>query len=44
MLAKNGFLDLEEVMDIPGFPGMETLKNKKCVVIECKQKKKKEDK
>ena len=21
MLAKNGFLDLEEVMDIPGFPG-----------------------
>ena len=37
MLAKNGFLDLEEVMDIPGFPGMETLKNKKCVVIECKQ-------
>lgn len=37
MLAKNGFLDLEEVMDIPGFPGMETLKNKKCAVIECKQ-------
>ena len=34
MLAKNGFLDLEEVMDIPG---METLNNKKCVVIECKQ-------
>lgn len=37
MLAKNGFLDVEEVMDIPGFPGMETLNNKKCVVIECKQ-------
>ena len=37
MLAKDGFLDLEEVMDIPGFPGIEVLNNKKCVVIECKQ-------
>lgn len=34
MLAKDGFLDLEEVMDIPG---IEVLNNKKCVVIECKQ-------
>ena len=24
-------------MDIPGFPGIEVLNNKKCVVIECKQ-------
>ena len=37
MLAKDGFLDLEEVMDIPGFPGIEVLNNKKGVVIECKQ-------
>lgn len=37
MLAKNGFLDVEEVMDAPGFPGMDTLKKKKCVVIECQQ-------
>ena len=22
MLAKNGYLDLEEIMDIPGFPGL----------------------
>ncbi|MDO4555383.1 MAG: (2Fe-2S)-binding protein [Lachnospiraceae bacterium] len=37
MLAKNGYLDLEEVLDIPGFPGKETLDRKKCVVIECQQ-------
>lgn len=37
MLAKNGYLDLEEVMDIPGFPGEEVLAGKKCVVVECKQ-------
>ena len=37
MLAKNGYLDLEEIMDIPGFPGLETLAGKKCVVVECKQ-------
>lgn len=37
MLAKNGYLDMEEVLDIPGFPGMETLAKKKCVVIECQQ-------
>jgi Fe-S-cluster-containing hydrogenase component 2/bacterioferritin-associated ferredoxin len=37
MLARDGFLDIEEVKDIPGFPGMETLSQKKCVVIECKQ-------
>ena len=34
---KMAILDLEEVMDIPGFPGIEVLNNKKCVVIECKQ-------
>ena len=37
MLAKDGFLDMEEITSIPGFPGEETLKIKKCVVIECKQ-------
>lgn len=37
MLARDGFLDIEEVVNIPGFPGTETLNNKKCVVIECKQ-------
>ena len=37
MLAKNGYLDIEEVMDIPGFPGTDTLNTKKCVVVECKQ-------
>lgn len=37
MLAKNGYLDIDEVKDIPGFPGMEALSKKKCVVIECKQ-------
>lgn len=37
MLTKNGYLDIEEVMDIPGFPGLDTLNKKKCVVVECKQ-------
>lgn len=37
MLAKNGYLDVEEVMDIPGFPGEDILNTKKCVVVECKQ-------
>ncbi len=36
VLARDGFLDIEEVVNIPGFPGTETLNNKKCVVIECK--------
>ncbi|MGI6054693.1 MAG: (2Fe-2S)-binding protein [Clostridium sp.] len=37
MLVKDGFLELEEVCSVPGFPGEETLKKKKCVVIECSQ-------
>ena len=37
MLSKDGFLDIKEVMDVPGFPGMEVLSQKKCVVIECAQ-------
>lgn len=37
MLAKNGYLDLEEVKDIPGYPGDEILAKKKCVVVECEQ-------
>lgn len=37
MLARDGFLNIDEVKDIPGFPGMEVLSQKKCVVIECAQ-------
>ena len=37
MLAKDGFLDIDEITATPGFPGMEVLNRKKCVVIECKQ-------
>lgn len=37
MLERDGFLDIDEVKDIPGFPGMEVLSQKKCVVIECAQ-------
>ena len=37
MLAKNGYLDMEEVLEIPGYPGEQVLNNKKCVVIECSQ-------
>lgn len=37
MLIKEGFLDVEEIKDIPGFPGDEILSQKKCVVIECSQ-------
>ena len=37
MLTKNGYLEIEEVMDIPGFPGLDILNQKKCVVVECKQ-------
>ena len=37
MLAKNGFLDIDEVRAIPGYPGDEVLKVKKCVVVECEQ-------
>ena len=29
VLARDGFLDIEEVVNIPGFPGTETLNNKK---------------
>ena len=37
MLAKNGFLELNEITCIPGYPGEEVLAGKKCVVIECNQ-------
>lgn len=37
MLIKDGYLDLEEITSIPGFPGLEVLSEKKCVVIECSQ-------
>lgn len=37
MLVKNGYLDMDEVLDIPGFPGKEVLAKKKCIVIECQQ-------
>ncbi len=37
MLAKNGYLGLDEIMDIPGYPGTDILSQKKCVVIECRQ-------
>lgn len=37
MLVKNGYLDIDEVMEIPGYPGEQVLAGKKCVVIECKQ-------
>jgi Fe-S-cluster-containing hydrogenase component 2/bacterioferritin-associated ferredoxin len=37
MLARDGFLDIEEIVDIPGFPGLEVLSQKKCVVVECSQ-------
>lgn len=37
MLDRDGFLDINEVKDIPGFPGEEVLSQKKCVVIECRQ-------
>jgi len=37
MLIKDGFLDLEEVTAVPGFPGHDVLSQKKCVVIECIQ-------
>jgi len=37
MLTRDGFLDIEEIESIPGFPGQEVLSRKKCVVIECSQ-------
>lgn len=37
MLAKDGFLDIEEIKGTPGFTGQEVLSRKKCVVIECVQ-------
>lgn len=37
MLARDGYLDIEEIKNIPGFPGQEVLSQKKCVVVECKQ-------
>ena len=37
MLSKDGFLELDEVEAVPGFPGLDVLARKKCVVIECAQ-------
>lgn len=37
MLARDGYLEIDEVKDIPGFPGSEIFSRKKCVVIECSQ-------
>ena len=37
MLTKNGFLDIDEITGIPGYPGDEALAKKKVVVVECKQ-------
>ena len=37
MLERDGCLTLEEVERLPGFPGLEVLYRKKCVVIECAQ-------
>lgn len=37
MLAKNGYLEIDEIMNTPGYPGADILSQKKCVVIECKQ-------
>ena len=37
MLAKKGYLDIDEITGIPGYPGDEVLAGKKCVVVECNQ-------
>lgn len=37
MIEKTGYLELEELQTLPGFPGRGVLKRKKCAVIECKQ-------
>lgn len=37
MLERDGYLDYEEVVALPGYPGDEVLSKKKCAVIECKQ-------
>ncbi|WP_329887361.1 4Fe-4S dicluster domain-containing protein [Pseudoramibacter sp. HA2172] len=37
MLDKDGYLALEEITAIPGYPGEAALADKKCVVIECAQ-------
>lgn len=37
MLERDGYLDFDEVECISGFPGIEALSQKKCVVIECSQ-------
>lgn len=37
MLTKDGYLELDEVQSVPGFPGLDVLSQKKCVVIECAQ-------
>lgn len=37
MLVRDGYLDIEEVKSVPGFPGGEVLSQKKCVVVECSQ-------
>ena len=37
MLARDGYLEIDEIKDIPGYPGTEVLSQKKCVVVECSQ-------
>lgn len=38
MLARDGYLEIDEIKDIPGYPGTDVLSQKKCVVVECSQK------
>ncbi len=37
MLVRDGYLDIEEVKSVPGYPGADVLSQKKCVVVECSQ-------
>ena len=37
MLARDGYLEINEIRDIPGYPGTDVLSQKKCVVVECSQ-------
>lgn len=37
MLAKDGYLEIEEIEGIPGYPGADVLSQKKCAVAECSQ-------
>lgn len=38
MLEKEGFLDIKEIEEIPGFPGYDILSKKKAAILECAQK------